>query len=277
MQLHDAGQQVASRPAPNPTLAPGWINNDPSGSSPPTIADPDWANSVMAEDLVLATVTGQAMVKSAVYQRLLAGLAAARQVDVGAVNALAISPAMPSGVTLPAPASLPDGTTFWVVPGHTTTVANPTLALWGNSPITITDPLGSALPVGRIAAGVPCQVMKAGGGVPVLWLLGDPISQSLTTDGYRKFPGGLILQWGQDVLTTGSKAITFPVAFPNACFAVAINDRQGTAWTMSNATWYGAGSLGPTGFTCQGANWNGSAVVLNSSSALDFSYIAVGW
>jgi hypothetical protein len=45
-------------------------------------------------------------------------------------------------------------------------------------------------------------------------------SQSLTQNGYKTFPGGLILQWGKtaslapNVLTT----ITFPIAFPNGFF-----------------------------------------------------------
>lgn len=43
----------------------------------------------------------------------------------------------------------------------------------------------------------------------------------LTTNGWQKLPSGLIVQWG--VATTpvsGGIAVTFPIAFPNACHSV---------------------------------------------------------
>ena len=58
------------------------------------------------------------------------------------------------------------------------------------------------------------------------------------TSGYQLLPGGLILQWG----TTGSLAndtptvISFPLAFPNACFNVVGTDAfagsQSATWSM---------------------------------------------
>lgn len=39
-------------------------------------------------------------------------------------------------------------------------------------------------------------------------------NQSLTTRGYQKLPGGLIIQWGTDL--DSNTAINFPIAFPNA-------------------------------------------------------------
>ena len=41
--------------------------------------------------------------------------------------------------------------------------------------------------------------------------------QLMSALGYQKFPGGLILQWG---LSTEGAAVTFPVAFPTACYGV---------------------------------------------------------
>lgn len=45
-------------------------------------------------------------------------------------------------------------------------------------------------------------------------------NQSLSSSGYQKFPGGLIIQWGR-VTTNGSSdaTLTFPVAFPTALLA----------------------------------------------------------
>lgn len=44
-------------------------------------------------------------------------------------------------------------------------------------------------------------------------------NQSLGTNGYQKLPGGLIFQWGFSN-SIGSATITFPTAFPSACFNV---------------------------------------------------------
>ena len=48
-------------------------------------------------------------------------------------------------------------------------------------------------------------------------------NQSIATNGYQKFPGGLIMQWGsaEDTATTKS----FPIAFPNACLALVGNGK----------------------------------------------------
>lgn len=51
-------------------------------------------------------------------------------------------------------------------------------------------------------------------------------NQSLTTNGYQKFHGGLIVQWGSlPVGTSGTQ--TFPISYPNQCFGV---------WLISNST-----------------------------------------
>lgn len=43
-------------------------------------------------------------------------------------------------------------------------------------------------------------------------------NQQLSQSGYQKFPGGLIIQWGRN---TPGATVTFPIAFPTACFSVA--------------------------------------------------------
>lgn len=45
-------------------------------------------------------------------------------------------------------------------------------------------------------------------------------NQSPAANGYQKLPGGLILQWGFRTAAAGSVAVSFPLAFPNACFSV---------------------------------------------------------
>lgn len=50
------------------------------------------------------------------------------------------------------------------------------------------------------------------------------LGQSLSSNGYLKLPGGLILQWANGTTESGgggtTQVITFPLAFPNACFQV---------------------------------------------------------
>jgi hypothetical protein len=83
-------------------------------------------------------------------------------------------------------------------------------------------------------------------------------NQSKTANGWQKLPGGLILQWNN---VTPSPTITFPIAFPNACFTVVSQNisTTTTAWANSVA------AITKTGFT----NYNGSPV--------GFYYIAIGY
>jgi len=44
-------------------------------------------------------------------------------------------------------------------------------------------------------------------------------ANSLTTNGYQKFPGGLMIQWGKYTSTIDSnQTFNWPTSFPNACF-----------------------------------------------------------
>lgn len=55
----------------------------------------------------------------------------------------------------------------------------------------------------------------------------DPLFSDNGVPGYITLPGGLILQWGQNVAdaTPGSTyTFTFPVAFPNACLGVQLTE-----------------------------------------------------
>lgn len=45
-------------------------------------------------------------------------------------------------------------------------------------------------------------------------------SKSLNSNGYQKFPGGLIIQWGNAVISSTTTVVSFPVAFASACYCV---------------------------------------------------------
>lgn len=106
------------------------------------------------------------------------------------------------------------------------------------------------------------------GGTWTSWVrcdLGEGLTRSIGTNGYLKVPGagGLILQWGQFSHGGGGNvAVSFPLAFPNACFAVAPNTQYNGGANNPSAH-----SKSASGFTCY---WTGGA-------SISIDYIAVGY
>lgn len=51
---------------------------------------------------------------------------------------------------------------------------------------------------------------------------------SLTANGWQRFPGGMIMQWGNLPTTSAATSanITFPIPFPNAVFSVTTQDTE---------------------------------------------------
>lgn len=103
-------------------------------------------------------------------------------------------------------------------------------------------------------------------------------NQSLTTNGYQKLPGGLVMQWGTETgYTTGSAtgSVTFPIAFPTACLNV-----TATGWGYGNASgqasatingvsiYESSGTIPTTGF-----NW----IMQNLANLNGFYWFAIGY
>ncbi|SED11446.1 gp53-like domain-containing protein [Pseudomonas anguilliseptica] len=77
-------------------------------------------------------------------------------------------------------------------------------------------------------------------------------SMSLTANGYITFPtwlGGLIVQWGTSGAVTYDARLTvsYPIAFPNACFAVLTNYKAPATQT-DHCQSYGVANVGTTSF-----------------------------
>ena len=84
---------------------------------------------------------------------------------------------------------------------------------------------------------------------------------SISSSGYQKLPGGLIIQWGwRPNGGVGFFWQTFPMAFPNACFGLTTNVVRSSAMGDYRG-WYGANTSGAYIATDQG----------------DAFYIAVGY
>lgn len=91
-------------------------------------------------------------------------------------------------------------------------------------------------------------------------------NQQLTDTGFQILPGGLILQWGSLTIATSSSAtLTFPKAFPTACFSLVGQETStpATAQTVS----YPSGIISTT-----------SVTVVNHSSAgsVNWRWLAIG-
>lgn len=77
---------------------------------------------------------------------------------------------------------------------------------------------------------------------------------SIGSSGYQKLPSGLILQWG--IASTGASpvAVTFPIAFPNACRAVTLGALYATSAAGAQVT----SALSTTGFSLQMTTFTGT-------------------
>lgn len=80
--------------------------------------------------------------------------------------------------------------------------------------------------------------------------IGQSFTGTLSGTGWTKLPNGLILQWGQTPLVFDDRTadITFPIAFPNACFGVQLTEDEKRTYS-ANASHVVAKELSRTKFT----------------------------
>jgi len=74
------------------------------------------------------------------------------------------------------------------------------------------------------ATGQAADSAKLGGNLANLFVKTTDFINSLDTNGYEKFPNGLVMQWGTSAQLNGHTTldINFPIAFPNNCFNIQI-------------------------------------------------------
>lgn len=92
----------------------------------------------------------------------------------------------------------------------------------------------------------------------------------LSTNGYQKLPGGLIIQWGvvANVTNETVTTVTFPISFTASVFSLSATGRRNTPITGGNTTFY----MSEIDLT--------SAALVNDSSsgaAMGASWIAIGY
>lgn len=268
MQLLDAGQQLATRPAPTPQIAPGWANNAPA-SSPPTIADPDTINALLAELLQFLTMTGQTASKTNTSQVAAAAemLFGVYGIDSGSTgNQYIVTPLTP----LP---GLQDGqrVLFWssrVNTGASTLQLAPLSA----EPILYSN--GGTIGAGVIASGINEVFWNAGLGA---FVTAQPIA-TLSLPVVNRI-GPWIVQMGVGTgpnsgTNVSAVVVTFPQAFPHALF--------GVFGTPNNPAHTGATGGAPT-FNAYSSSLTQFTATMDTlgwttyNQTVQFMWMAIGW
>lgn len=123
-------------------------------------------------------------------------------------------PTSPITVNIPAPGTVPSGSKFIFTQsdysGISTTTITPASGVINNFNLATSSSI--VLQRGR-------QIELVSDNGTNWFLTNGGGSSSIATNGYQKFPGGAILQWGTltSVPVDTTTAITFPVTFPNSC------------------------------------------------------------
>ena len=115
--------------------------------------------------------------------------------------------------------------------------------------------------------------------------LGDAIKQQMaaamqhqaSTNGYTKLPNDLIDQWGEVLMSwqgEGPVKVTFPIAFPNACYNVQITAKSsGRSGFVGTDLTIGVGEITATGFSAMLNTW---AQGVSVNEFLGFLWRAIG-
>jgi hypothetical protein len=108
----------------------------------------------------------------------------------------------------------------------------------------------------------------ASGAVSFVKLLSTDWSSSQATSGYQKLGSGLYIQWGitASLNSATTTSITFPIAFPTACFQVVPGIRNNSAGTTTDTGHFGTGNYSTTAFDLYN----------RTSAANTFNWMAVG-
>ncbi len=115
--------------------------------------------------------------------------------------------------------------------------------LYSCATVTINSNTGT-LAANNVSAGVGMSI----NGSPAV-SVNDLSNNSLGANGYQRFPGQLVLQWGEHVSTADAETITFPITFPHACLNVVVTVVGASGSSNVNPQ---VQSLGPSTFQIYG-------------------------
>ena len=125
-------------------------------------------------------------------------------------------------------ATLTPGTRVSFIPGYSST-GNSTAAVNGTAATQIAKRKTGGfaqIGAGDLIVGMVAEIEYDG----TYWILVDPVdlvqvsdftaNQNLTTSGFQKLPGGLILQYGVANASIAGNTVTFPETFPTALYGI---------------------------------------------------------
>jgi hypothetical protein len=96
-------------------------------------------------------------------------------------------------------------------------------------------------------------------------------ANSLGSSGYQKLPSGLIIQWGNTSVSSGSNntttSVSFPLAFPTACFSVTATQTTSANRPNWSPLVLGALSRTTTGFSLLADTANPSVSIASGVTA----------
>lgn len=188
-------------------------------------------------------------------------------------------------VTLPSYVGLAPGSVITLNVGDSFTTGNNRLnivpvggqSIFGSSQVSWTNANALVLGTGERAEivfnGVVWQLVDS----PILLGLGGPTFQGVNSvSGYKKLPGGLILQWGQaDNVASATSTAVYPIPFPNGAFQVVACGFQ-VAQAQAYATVTSTSNNDSFAWTAWFA-FSGSAPVLSSQTGqVRCKYVAIG-
>jgi len=97
--------------------------------------------------------------------------------------------------------------------------------------------------------------------------------------GWQRMSGGVILQWSFGTTVTGNQDPRyFPLTFPNACFAVVVNEAAAAGWNGGGGgpqpTLFGVSAVAANGFYLSSVRLLSNGVPTYQS--LTYNYLAIG-
>lgn len=231
-------QSAGSASAPTAPAAPTnkfFTVGNPGGGTPATVPG-EWWFHMLTEELRAVIIEGGLTPD---HTSLTQVRDAIKNIVKGGDYKDSVRVASTTAINLAAPGANIDGVAMVIgdrfLEKDNATLANRGIYIWNGVAITATRALdadigaefngGAIIPVesGTINADTNWQITNDGTvtigttGLTFACLetkLFTGSNQSLSTSGYQKLPGGLIIQWGTGTTSSGLLAVTFPIAFP---------------------------------------------------------------
>ncbi|MGM7841563.1 phage tail protein [Yersinia enterocolitica] len=238
-----------------------FTDGNVAGGVPPTILPAEWFNTIQRE---LMSILNAAEIESDphVFNQVL--LSIQKLVSEG-IPDLKDASLTQKGIVQLSNATASNSQILAATPKAVSDLGNLLLKITNNlSEIKDAGPVAVAQTLVNLGLGDAAK-KSVGTGVNQIPDMSSFIS-SFAQNGYFKFPGGLIIQWGEVTgSTTGTVPANFPIPFPNALMSTALAiDLIGPSYaTLQNQT------LGGISVN----TWNSAG----NRAALAIRYIAIGW